>query len=123
MKVGDSFISNQMVTHSTTANHLGSGDLAVFATPSMIALMENASMMAVKQSLPKGQTTVGSAISIKHTRPTPLNATVSAKAVLKSIEGKKLTFAVNAWDSNGDIGIGEHVRYIVDIKTFMASLT
>lgn len=123
MKAGDSFISKQVVTNSTTANSLGSGDLAVFATPSMIALMENASMMAVKESLQGGMTTVGFAINVKHTRPTPLNAKVSAQAILKAIEGKKLTFALRAWDDKGDIGVGEHVRYIVDAKTFMEGLT
>ncbi|HCY00575.1 MAG TPA: dihydrolipoamide acyltransferase [Bacteroidales bacterium] len=123
MKIGDSFISTQEVTNSVTASSLGSGNLSVFATPSMIALMENASMMAVKESLLEGTTTVGSAINVKHTRPTPLNTMVSAQATLTTIEGKKLTFAIRAWDDKGDIGAGEHVRYVVDTKTFMEGLT
>lgn len=122
MQEGLSFTSTMCVVAESTADYIGSGDLAVFATPAMCALMENAAMMAVVPHLEAGQTTVGTALNIEHLRATPVGKTVTATAVLSGIEGRKLTFNIAARDEKGVIGEGTHTRFIVDRERFMAKL-
>lgn len=110
------------VTAENTAAAMGSGDLPVFATPAMIALMEHAAMDAVAGSLPAGSTTVGSEMNATHLKPSGLGAEITATAVLTAVEGRKLTFNVGARDAQGMIGEGTHVRYIVDREKFMSKL-
>lgn len=101
---------------------MDSGDMNVFATPAMIALMENAAMNAVAKDLPKGFTTVGISINTTHIKASPLQETITAKAILTEIEGNKLTFDVVANDSKGIIGEGKHIRFIVDRQRFLEKL-
>ena len=107
------------VTADNTAASMGSGDLPVFATPAMVALMENAAMQAVAGELPEGATTVGAEMDVTHIKPSGLGAAVTATAVLTAVEGRKLTFNVGARDAEGMIGEGVHVRYVVDRARFM----
>ena len=110
------------VAAGNTAAAMGSGDLAVFATPAMVALMENAAMTAVAGELPEGATTVGAEMNVTHIKPSGLGAEITATAVLAEVEGRKLTFNVGARDAEGLIGEGIHVRYIVDREKFMAKV-
>ena len=107
------------VTADNTAASMGSGDLPVFATPAMVALMENAAMQAVAGKLPEGATTVGAEMNVTHIKPSGRGAAVTATAVLTAVEGRKLTFNVGARDAEGMIGEGVHVRYVVDRARFM----
>ena len=113
LKKGLSSQSSVTVSAGNTAAAMGSGDLDVFATPAMVALMENAAMKAVADALPEGSTTVGAEL-IK-----PLHAEIVATAVLTGVEGRKLTFNVGARDAEGMIGEGIHIRYAVDRRRFM----
>ena len=122
MEKGLTFTSKETVRVENIAKTVGSGDLEVFATPAMAALMENAAMNAVAAELPKGSTTVGSLLEITHTRPSGLGETIEATATLEEVEGRKLTFTVKATDSKGVIGEGKHVRFIVDAARFMAKV-
>ena len=122
METGLTYTSHTVVTDGNTAEHVGSGDLAVFATPAMATLMENAAMLAVAPALEEGQTTVGSEISISHIKPTGIGAKVSATAVLAAVEGRKLSFNVAARDEEGMIGEGTHIRFIVDSERFMGKV-
>lgn len=121
-KIGMNFTSTVVVTQENSAAALGSGFLPVFATPAMVALMENAAMKAVAPVLEQGVTTVGAEINTTHIKPSPIGATVSATATLVAVEGRKLTFDVEARDEVGLIGKGTHVRFIVDAERFMAKL-
>lgn len=122
METGISHTSIEIVTGHLTAQHLGSGDLPVLATPAMVALMENAAMLCVAPHLQAGETTVGSRIETTHLRPTPVGEDIRATATLTATEGRKLTFHVEATDKNGLIGEGTHVRYIVSRERFMAKM-
>lgn len=122
LETGLSARSTTTVTAENTAAAMGSGDLPVFATPAMIALMEHAAMDAVAGSLPAGSTTVGSEMNATHLKPSGLGAEITATAVLTAVEGRKLTFNVGARDAQGMIGEGTHVRYIVDREKFMSKL-
>ncbi len=110
------------VCDGNTAIAAGSGDLPVFATPAMAALMENAAMMAVAGNLPEGVTTVGTQISVSHVKASPAGARITASAELVEVDGRRLVFAVRAWDERGTIGEGSHTRFVVDRERFMSKL-
>lgn len=114
--------SEVTVTPQLTAAAMGSGDLPVYATPAMVALMEQAAMTAVAGHLPEGSTTVGAEMNVSHIKPSAVGAVVTATAVLTGIEGRKLLFNVGARDAGGMIGEGVHVRYVVDRERFMDKL-
>lgn len=122
LEKGLSARSETVVAASNTAAAMGSGDLGVFATPAMVALMENAAMTAVAPELPEGSTTVGAEMNVTHIKPSGPGAEITATAVLTAVEGRKLTFNVGARDAEGMIGEGVHIRYIVDRAKFMAKL-
>ena len=122
MEIGLTFTSTTVVDNTNTAVALGSGDMEVFATPAMVALMENAAMNAVAPHLEAGQTTVGTEISTTHIKASALGATITATATLTAIEGRKLTFAVTAHDGDNIIGEGTHTRCIVDRERFLAKV-
>jgi len=123
LKPGMSYTASQVVVYEDTAAKYGSGLVEVYATPAMIALMENAALKTVLPHLPKGYNTVGFAINIKHLKPTPVGMEVQCTARLISIEGKKLSFEVEAFDQEGKIGAGTHIRYIINNKKFMENIT
>ncbi len=122
MEIGLKYESQTVVSEANTAATLGSGDMAVFATPAMVALMENAAMLAVKESLPEGSATVGTQMNTSHIKASPLGATITASADLTAVDGRRLTFAVKAWDEKGIIGEGEHTRFVVDRERFLSKL-
>ena len=107
------------VTESNAASAWGSGGLAVYATPAMIALMENSALSAVAPLLPPGWSTVGTELNIRHLSATPLGMKVSASAELLSVEGRALVFKVEAFDEAGKIGEGTHGRFIVENEKFL----
>jgi predicted thioesterase len=110
------------VSDSNTAITLGSGDMPVLATPAMMALMENAAMLAVKDALEEGQTTVGGHIESSHIKPSPIGAKVSATATVTKHEGRKISFNVVAKMGEEIIGEGTHLRFIVDRERFLSKL-
>jgi len=110
------------VEETDTAAQLGSGSLAVYATPALVALMENAAVRALEDHLPSGQTTVGGHIDVRHLAATPVGLRVRAHAELVDVQGRKLTFSIQAWDEAELIGEANHVRYLVDSEKFMTKV-
>ena len=110
------------VTEKNSASAWGSGGLAVFATPAMIAFMEGAALSAVDHLLPPGWSTVGTELNVKHLAATPLGMKVYARAELLAIDGRALSFKVEAFDEAGKIGEGVHKRFIVENEKFLAKV-
>ena len=123
MQTGLTHTSTLLVEEKHLACNVGSGDLPVLATPMMMALMENAAMLAVAPELEEGQSTVGGQISSSHLKPTGLGHTVTATAELIAVEGRKLKFKVTATDEEGLIGEGEHLRFIINREKFMSKVS
>ncbi len=119
LREGANYTAKKTVAYEDTAAHYGSGLIEVFATPAMIALMENAAMHAALQGLPEGFNTVGTAVNIVHSKATPKGMNVAATATLTKIDGKRLLFNVVAEDEKGEIGRGTHERCIIDTAKFM----
>lgn len=122
LEKGMTYTSIIEVKEENTALAMGSGDLAVFATPAMIALMENAAMKTVASFLPEDSTTVGGGIEASHLAPSPVGATIRAVAVLTGIEKRKLFFSIEVFQGDKLIGKATHIRFIVNRETFMGNL-
>lgn len=122
MKIGLESTASELVTANNTAATLGSGFLDVYATPAMVALMEKAASNAVQAEISATESTVGISLNIKHIAATPLGQTVTAKATLIAIDGKKLTFEVVATDEQKTIGTGTHERFIINVEKFLSKI-
>ena len=122
LEIGLKHTSEQTVSEALTAMQMGSGDLPVFATPAMMALMENAAMMAVAHELPEGCTTVGGHIESSHLRPSKVGEKVSAVAEVTKVDGKKIEFKVAAYSGETLLGEGTHLRFVVDKEKFFSKL-
>lgn len=104
---------------SNTAKEMGSGSLLVYATPSMVALMEEAACKAISEALPEEKTSVGISMDIQHVSATPVGLEVYAEAKVTEVNGKIITFSVEAFDEKGQIGKGTHKRCLVDTQRFL----
>ena len=122
IEIGLTHTSQLTVTHDVTAIAMGSGDMPVLATPAMMALMENAAMLAVADHLPEGSTTVGGHIASSHLKPSKLGDIVTATATVIRIDGKKIEFKVEARCGDTLLGEGTHLRFIVERNKFMSRL-
>jgi predicted thioesterase len=117
--VGMKGIVDTVVEREDTAKEVGSGNLLVYATPCMVALMEGAACEAIAEVLKDTETTVGTALNIEHISATPVGLEVRAEAVVTAVEGKVITFEVKAFDEAGEIGHGTHKRVIVNSQKFL----
>ena len=122
IEIGLKHTSELTVTDSVTAVNVGSGDMSVLATPMMMALMENAAMLAVRDELPEGQTTVGGHIESSHLKPSKVGDVVRAEAEVTKVNGRKIEFKVAAYSGDTVLGEGTHLRFIVDREKFMSKL-
>ena len=118
MQIG---IKNQIertVTEELTARHIGSGELAVYATPAMIALIEETAWRSVTPELADGEGTVGTKVDVAHIAATPVGMKVRCETELVEIDRRRLVFAVTVFDEAGKIGEGKHERFIVNNAKF-----
>ena len=122
VEVGLKHTSELTVSEAVTAIQVGSGDMPVLATPIMMALMENAAMLAVKDELPEGCTTVGGHIESSHLKPLKIGDVAKATAEVTKVDGKKIEFKVSAYSGETLLGEGKHLRFIVDKEKFMSRL-
>lgn len=108
------------VADGDTAVWFGSGDVAVLGTPAVVALCERAAVAALAGAFDSEQTSVGTNITIDHVAPTVPGRLVRARARLERVEGRTLTFAVEASDDAGAIASGTHSRVVVDRRRFVS---
>ncbi|MCX7854697.1 MAG: thioesterase family protein [Anaerolineae bacterium] len=111
--------SERVVTEEWSAPSMGSGTVPVLATPALVALMEQAAVRALEGRLPAGQTSVGVRIDVRHLAATPIGMGVRARATLVAVEGRRLTFQIEAWDDAEKVGEAIHERVLVDVGRFM----
>jgi fluoroacetyl-CoA thioesterase len=107
------------VTDADTAVAMHSGDVAVLATPRVVALAEEASCNALAGHLGFGQTTVGMRIQLDHLAPSPVGSHVRAEATLEQVEGRRLTFKVSVEDERGLVAAGKVTRIVVEVDRFL----
>lgn len=122
LAMGDAGTARVVVSDKNTAKTMGSGNLDVFATPAMVALMEKAACDCISASLEPAQSSVGTMINVSHLAASPIGANIIALATLQEIDGKKLVFSVTANDGDTEIGNGTHTRFIIDTERFISKL-
>ncbi len=105
-----------------SAKHVGSGNVEVLSTPSMIAFMEETCKEVIEPYLPSNKTTVGTLVNIKHMAAAPIGEEIEVRAELLSIDRNRLTFWVEAWWGGRKIGQGIHERAIIDKEEFLSRL-
>jgi predicted thioesterase len=115
---GLTYSLEKIVSQNDTATAYGSGLVEVFATPAMIAFMEETALKSVQPLLDENQTTVGFEVCIKHLKATGVGAKVISKAIVEEFSGRKIVFSVEVTHDNKTIGHGRHIRYIVDKDKF-----
>jgi len=120
LTVGIKGTQSVTVSNDNTAATMGSGTLAVFATPAMIALMEKTAYVSVQNELDEGCGSVGTLLNVKHLAATPVGMTVTCESELVEIDNRRLVFTVKAYDEKGLIGEGTHERFIVQNEKFLA---
>lgn len=118
IKVGITGETKDVVNESNIAKTLRSGELKVYATPAMVALMEEAAYKSIQDELEEGKGSVGILMNIKHLTSTPISMEVIAKSELIEIDRKRMVFKVEAFDERGKIGEGIHERFIIDNEEF-----
>ncbi|MCC7253927.1 thioesterase family protein [Hyphomicrobium sp.] len=112
-----------VVTEDQTAVAVGSGTIAVFATPSLAALMERAAVACVENHLAPGEASLGVHLALDHTAASLPGQSVSAHATLTAIDGRRLTFAIEAQDDAKPIGKATHIRVVVDAARFLSKIS
>ena len=118
LKEGTEARKEIVVTKENTAKVMGSGELEVFATPAMVALMENVAYESVAGQLEEGQGTVGTSMNVKHLSATPVGMKVVCESKLVKVDKRALTFEIKAFDEAGIIGEAIHERYIIENEKF-----
>ncbi len=110
------------VEEQHTAAHMGSGTVKVLSTPSMILFMERTAQQLLAQSLPEGETSVGTLVNVRHLAAAPLGAQIRVRAEIEEQDGRRVLFSVEAWYGEKQIGVGQHERFIVNEARFLARL-
>ena len=111
--------SSTLVERQNTAKEMGSGSLLVYATPSMVALMEAAACNAIAEALPEGQTSVGTEMHVSHIAATPVGMEVHAEAEVVAVDGRLITYKIEAFDESGKIGEASHKRALILTERFL----
>lgn len=119
METGFTYTTQHIVTEAETAAAVGSGGLEVYATPSMICLMEKT---AYRAAAAHGLQTVGTKVNISHLRACKAGETITCTAEVTEVDGRRISFNIKASDSKGLIGEGTHERFAIDPERFMAKL-
>lgn len=119
VEVGIKGFADALVEQEDTAKIVGSGDLLVYATPCMVALMEGAACESIAPHLAEGESSVGISMNVAHTSATPVGMEVRAESVVTAIDGRKVTFEIVAFDEAGEIGHATHERFIIKAERFL----
>lgn len=119
IEIGTKGLAQTQVEQEDTAKSVGSGDLLVYATPCMVALMEGAACESVAPFLAQGESSVGTMMNVSHTSATPVGMEVRAESVVTAVDGRKITFEITAYDECGEIGKAVHERVIIKAERFL----
>ena len=120
MNAGLKHTVTEIVNENNTADKVGSGLLPVYATPSMIALMEKCASECVAPYLEEGKASVGTMLNVKHLSASPIGIKITCNATLTEVDDRRLVFSLEAFDEKGLIGEGTHERFVIDTERFMA---
>ncbi|MCC8173467.1 MAG: thioesterase family protein [Odoribacter sp.] len=122
IEIGMSFTQDRIVEHKDTALVYGSGNLEVYATPAMVAFMENTAVKCLQGMLEEGEDTVGIEINVNHLKATAVGKKVTCTASINEKAGRRIGFVIKVSDENGTVGTATHSRFIINPEKFMSKL-
>lgn len=122
LKTGETVSRGYIVGQTDTADYLGNNGVTVLSTPAMISYMEKTAAGTVLERLPEGFRPVGTRIDVRHINPTPIGGKITVNAVVKSIDGRKVVFDVEAFYEEVKIGYGEYELHVIDLNKFKNKL-
>ena len=108
------------VTEDLTAHHMDNAGVKVLATPILVMLIEQAAIRAIQSGLGNGESSVGTRVDVRHLAATPVGMQVTARARLVAVDGRKLTYEVEAHDEQEPVARGTHERFVGDTQRFLA---
>ena len=115
-------VVKRQVTDDISAHTMGNEGVHVLGTPALMLLVEQAAIKAIEGRLAEGQATVGTRLDVQHLAATPVGMTATVRARLAQVDGRKLTFEIEAEDDQEPIGRGMHERFVVDMARFLARI-
>lgn len=118
VKVGETVSKEHIVKETDTADYLGNNGVTVLSTPAMIYYMELTASSIVFEKVPENYRPVGTRIDVKHINPTPVGEKITVNAVVKAVDGRKVTYDVEAFFKNIKIGHGEYDIHVIDLDKF-----
>jgi predicted thioesterase len=118
LTVGLSGSAEIVVSEAHTAPRIGSGQVAVLATPVMINVMEAAALAAIERLLPEGHQSLGTHLNVGHYAATPVGMRLRASAEVTKVDGRNVEFRVEAFDDKERVGDGAHTRVVVNVARF-----
>ncbi len=114
LEVGQSAEVRVEVTESLTINRMGRPGAEVLSTPSLLKLMEECCIEASDPRLADDRTTVGYAVDgLRHLAPTPIGGTVTVRCVLTEVDRNRLTYSIEAFEGDKQIGVAVHKRAVI----------
>ena len=119
IEIGIQGHAETLVEKEDTAQAVGSGELLVYATPCMAALMEGAACESIAPFLAEDESSVGTRMELTHSSATPVGMQVRAESVVTAVDGRKVTFEITAYDEAGEIGRAVHERFIIKTERFL----
>lgn len=122
LETGKNYTQEITVTTENTALAYGSGKLEVFATPALVALIENTAVKCLDGLLETKTDTVGIEINVQHIKATAIGQKVGCRVMITEIDGRRIRFKAEAWDEKGKIGEAIHDRFIICPEKFMSKL-
>jgi predicted thioesterase len=120
LKVGKTLVIEYIVKPENTADFFGNKGVTTLSTPSMIGFMEETATHVVIDNMPENYRPVGTKINVEHINPTPVNMKVTIKATLIAIEGRKLSYNVEAFNEKCKIGFGIYEQHVINLGDFLS---
>ncbi|APC40039.1 thioesterase family protein [Clostridium estertheticum] len=119
-KIGETLVNEYIVKSEDTADFIGNKGVTTLSTPSMIRFIEDTANHIVVDNMPQNYRSVGTKINVEHINPTSINTKVTVKATLVAIEGRKLSYTVEAFNEKCKIGFGIYEQHIINLGNFLS---
>jgi len=120
--IGRTYQSQTRVEEWMTAEKAGNNGVDVLSTPMLLQLIEDAAVHCLAPVLSADEVSLGSSIELTHLAPTPVGFIVRTEVEVIGIDGRRVNFAVAAFDEREKVAEGTHERYVIDRSRFLSNL-
>jgi predicted thioesterase len=122
VEIGRTYQSQTRVEEWMTAEKAGNKGVDVLSTPMLLQLIEEAAVQCLAPTMTPLEVSLGSYIDLTHLAPTPVGFIVRTEVEVIGVDGRRVNFAVAAFDEREKIAEGTHERYVIDKARFLGNL-